>query len=230
MDRMAKPLLFADDPLFWFETLRSMSAADTAAPVRRGPGHLRAHQVRRLRQLVRRLERHRRPAGQGGGSSACRAVIGSAPGTASCGRPTITGPPSSSCTATPATPASPTPIDARSTATRRRRPVRSAHRAGRDPLRSTTLPGYLHRVDPVRGAAPDRDHAHRLRRLRGGDARLGARAAVERGYNVLAFDGPGQSGPLHREGLVFRPDWENVVTPVVDFALTLPASTPSGSR
>ena len=33
----------------------------------------------------------------------------------------------------------------------------------------------------------------------------GARAAVERGYNVLTFDGPGQFGPLHREGLIFRP-------------------------
>ncbi|MFD4908978.1 alpha/beta fold hydrolase [Kitasatospora purpeofusca] len=29
-------------------------------------------------------------------------------------------------------------------------------------------------------------------------------------------------GPRHREGLVFRPDWENVVTPVVDFAERLP--------
>jgi dienelactone hydrolase len=54
----------------------------------------------------------------------------------------------------------------------------------------------------------------------------GARAAVERGYNVLAFDGPGQFGPLHREGLHFRPDWEKVVTPVVDFALKLPGVDP----
>jgi alpha-beta hydrolase superfamily lysophospholipase len=51
---------------------------------------------------------------------------------------------------------------------------------------------------------------------------MGARAAVERGYNALAFDGPGHFGPLHREGLTFRPDWENVVTPVVDFALRRP--------
>lgn len=50
----------------------------------------------------------------------------------------------------------------------------------------------------------------------------GALAAVERGYTVLTFDGPGQPGPRHREGLVFRPDWENVITPVVDFAESLP--------
>lgn len=54
----------------------------------------------------------------------------------------------------------------------------------------------------------------------------GARAAVERGYNVLAFDGPGQYGPVHRERLPFRHDWEKVVTPVVDFALTLPGVDP----
>jgi hypothetical protein len=34
----------------------------------------------------------------------------------------------------------------------------------------------------------------------------GARAATERGYHALAFDGPGQFGPLHSEGLTFRPD------------------------
>lgn len=50
----------------------------------------------------------------------------------------------------------------------------------------------------------------------------GALAAVERGYTVLTFDGPGQPGPRHHQGLVFRPDWENVITPVVDFAETLP--------
>ena len=55
---------------------------------------------------------------------------------------------------------------------------------------------------------------------------MGARAAVERGYNALVFDGPGQFGPLHREGLTFRPDWEKVVTPAVDFALTLPSVEP----
>jgi len=87
------------------------------------------------------------------------------------------------------------------------------------PYEGTTLPGYLHRVD----------HSDRPRPLlilhTGFDGSAeemhwsGARAAVERGYHVLVFDGPGQYGPIHRQGLTFRPDWENVVTPVVDFAL-----------
>jgi pimeloyl-ACP methyl ester carboxylesterase len=40
-----------------------------------------------------------------------------------------------------------------------------------------------------------------------------------RGYNVLAVDGPGQGGALHLQKLVMRPDWEAVITPVVDYAL-----------
>ena len=56
----------------------------------------------------------------------------------------------------------------------------------------------------------------------------GARAGIERGYNVLTFDGPRQYGPLHPERLPFRMDWETVITPVVDFALSLPGVDPEG--
>jgi Prolyl oligopeptidase family len=48
----------------------------------------------------------------------------------------------------------------------------------------------------------------------------GAAAGIERGYNCLTFDGPGQGEALFEQGLRFRPDWEAVVTPVVDYALT----------
>jgi pimeloyl-ACP methyl ester carboxylesterase len=47
-------------------------------------------------------------------------------------------------------------------------------------------------------------------------------AALERGYNVLAFDGPGQGTMIIDQGVPFRPDWENVVTPVVDFLRARP--------
>ncbi|MEN6342078.1 MAG: alpha/beta fold hydrolase [Methanospirillum sp.] len=43
--------------------------------------------------------------------------------------------------------------------------------------------------------------------------------AVARGYNVLAFDGPGQGRAIRKQGLHFRPDWENVVTPVLNWTL-----------
>lgn len=94
------------------------------------------------------------------------------------------------------------------------------------PYEHTTLPGYFHR--------PDRSNRKRptliLHTGFDGSAEEmhvgGARAAVERGYNVLAFDGPGQFGPIHREGLVFRPDWEKVVTPALDWVLKQPGVDP----
>jgi pimeloyl-ACP methyl ester carboxylesterase len=91
----------------------------------------------------------------------------------------------------------------------------------------TTLPGYLHRVDDSGKPRPT------LLIHSGFDGSAeelhtdGARAAVERGYNVLAVDGPGQYGPLHRQGLTFRPDWEKVVTPIVDFLLEQPEVDPN---
>ncbi len=94
------------------------------------------------------------------------------------------------------------------------------------PYENTTLPGYFHRVD-------ESDQKRPLLIMHSGfDGSAeelhgeGARAGIERGYNILAFDGPGQYGPIHRERLPFRPDWEKVVTPVVDFALTLSGIDP----
>jgi hypothetical protein len=47
----------------------------------------------------------------------------------------------------------------------------------------------------------------------------GGAAAVERGYLAITFDGPGQGHALIEQGLPFRPDWEAVITPVVDHLL-----------
>jgi dienelactone hydrolase len=87
------------------------------------------------------------------------------------------------------------------------------------PYEGTTLPGYFHH------AAGSGKRLPTLIAHTGFDGSaeemhfIAARAAIERGYNVLVFDGPGQFGPLHRAGMVFRPDWEAVITPVVDFAV-----------
>jgi hypothetical protein len=45
---------------------------------------------------------------------------------------------------------------------------------------------------------------------------LGA-PALARGYNALVFDGPGQQSMLFERHVPFRPDWEHVISPVVDF-------------
>jgi alpha-beta hydrolase superfamily lysophospholipase len=42
--------------------------------------------------------------------------------------------------------------------------------------------------------------------------------ALRRGYNVIMFEGPGQGMLLREEKLSFRPDWEKVIAPILDFA------------
>jgi pimeloyl-ACP methyl ester carboxylesterase len=95
-------------------------------------------------------------------------------------------------------------------------------RALRIPYRDTTLPGYLFLVD-------DSDTPRPTVLYHGGyDSTLEedylalAAGALRRGYNVIAFDGPGQGSNVREQGLHFRPDWETVITPAVDFALTVP--------
>ncbi|NUR85723.1 MAG: alpha/beta fold hydrolase [Nonomuraea sp.] len=94
------------------------------------------------------------------------------------------------------------------------------------PYEGTVLPGYLYRADDTGTARPT------VVMHNGFDGTVeemhffGAAAAVERGYTVLTFDGPGQPGTRHHQGLGFRPDWENVVGPVLDHALTFPEVDP----
>ena len=98
------------------------------------------------------------------------------------------------------------------------------------PYEDTELEGWLFRGRPADEPAP------LLILNNGSDGTvtdmwvMGAAAGVARGYNCLTFDGPGQGQALHEQGLYFRADWEAVVTPVVDWALARPESTPSGSR
>jgi hypothetical protein len=48
---------------------------------------------------------------------------------------------------------------------------------------------------------------------------LGGAGALARGYNCLIFNGPGQGDSLWLRKLYFRPDWEKVITPVIDAML-----------
>jgi pimeloyl-ACP methyl ester carboxylesterase len=47
-----------------------------------------------------------------------------------------------------------------------------------------------------------------------------AAPALERGYNCLTFEGPGQGEVIRKQKIPFRYDWEKVVTPVLDFAIS----------
>lgn len=51
-------------------------------------------------------------------------------------------------------------------------------------------------------------------------------AALQRGYHCLLFDGPGQGAVLFEQGVPMRPDWEVVVSAVIDHALTSPLVDP----
>lgn len=88
------------------------------------------------------------------------------------------------------------------------------------PYEDTTLPGYAFRIDESGMKRPWVIFNN------GSDGSMsdawaeGIAAALRRQYNVLAFDGPGQNAALFRQGLYFRPDWEKVITPVVDYLLT----------
>ncbi|MGX7760386.1 alpha/beta hydrolase family protein [Streptomyces angustmyceticus] len=50
----------------------------------------------------------------------------------------------------------------------------------------------------------------------------GVAAALQRGWNALVYDGPGQGQLLFVDQVVFTPRWENVVTPLVDWLAARP--------
>lgn len=85
------------------------------------------------------------------------------------------------------------------------------------PYETTTLPGYLFLVDDSRVARPTVVYTNGYDSTAEESWFAIAAAALERGYNVLAYDGPGQGAVIREHGLVFRPDWEAVLTPVLDY-------------
>ena len=88
------------------------------------------------------------------------------------------------------------------------------------PYEETSLPGYFVRPDgsqePRRTIIFNGGYDSTMSE---GWFAIGA-AALERGFNFIAFDGPGQGAAIRRQHLCFRPDWEHVLTPVVDYALS----------
>jgi pimeloyl-ACP methyl ester carboxylesterase len=89
------------------------------------------------------------------------------------------------------------------------------------PCGGVDLPGYF--VAPKDGPAKHKT----LLMIGGGDTYVEdlyliiGPAAVRRGYNLLIVDLPGQGG-LPFDGLYMRPDTENQIPPVVDYALGRP--------
>jgi pimeloyl-ACP methyl ester carboxylesterase len=91
---------------------------------------------------------------------------------------------------------------------------------------TTTLPGYFYRVDNGNNGSTS---SRPTLIVHGGfDSTLeelyasAAAPALERGYNCLTFEGPGQGGVIRKQKIPFRYDWEKVVSPVMDYALSRP--------
>jgi pimeloyl-ACP methyl ester carboxylesterase len=96
------------------------------------------------------------------------------------------------------------------------------------PYEGTTLPGYFYRVDEEDNGNNNSNAPRPTLIAHGGfDSTLeelytsAAAPALERGYNCLTLEGPGQGRVIRKQKIPFRYDWEKVVTPVVDYALSL---------
>lgn len=88
------------------------------------------------------------------------------------------------------------------------------------PYENTFLPGHFYKSPiasknaPLLIITPGRDTWAE-------DTRWVYDGAIKRGIHCLIYDGPGQGFTLRMGELPFRPDWENVIKPVIDYALTL---------
>ncbi len=88
-------------------------------------------------------------------------------------------------------------------------------------VRSLRIPAYF-------AAAPGPGRKPTVIVNNGSDAQFvdvyafGAAAALERGYNALIFEGPGQGSMLFEQDVPFTPYWQDVVTPLVDYLIARP--------
>ncbi|MEV4619353.1 hypothetical protein AB0J74_11680 [Asanoa sp. NPDC049573] len=84
------------------------------------------------------------------------------------------------------------------------------------PYEGGSLPGFLLRPDASGARRPT------LVVTNGSDGSISglwsaaAAGAVARGWNAFVYDGPGQQSMLFERKTSFRPDWEAVLTPVLD--------------
>ncbi|AEV95910.1 alpha/beta hydrolase family protein [Pediococcus claussenii] len=88
------------------------------------------------------------------------------------------------------------------------------------PYENTTMSGYFYKID---------DEPRPTMLVHGGYDSTGeelffqiAFDALKHGYNILTFEGPGQGAMIRKQGLAFRPDWEKVVGPAIDYLESRP--------
>jgi len=88
------------------------------------------------------------------------------------------------------------------------------------PYGDQELPGYLLLVDDSGTPRPTLIYSNGFdSTTEEGYFVIGA-AALRRGYNVILYDGPGTGRMIRERNIPFRPDWEAVLGPVMDYAET----------
>ena len=93
------------------------------------------------------------------------------------------------------------------------------------PYEGTSIPGYFYKVDDNDASSPSSKPKPTLILHTGFDGTqeelyvTSVIAALDRGYNCLTFEGPGQGRVIRKQKIPFRYDWEKVVIPVIDFVV-----------
>jgi hypothetical protein len=90
------------------------------------------------------------------------------------------------------------------------------------PYQDTTLSGYLFRAGDGDQPRPTVIAPAGYDSTAEAGYSFTAVDALRRGLNCLVFEGPGQGGVLYEQRLHFRPDFEAVLTPVVDWLIAQP--------
>ncbi|MFC0527871.1 alpha/beta hydrolase family protein [Phytohabitans kaempferiae] len=90
------------------------------------------------------------------------------------------------------------------------------------PYGDGALPGYLLRPDAGGARRPTLVLTNGSGGALSGLWSSGAAGALARGWNAFVYDGPGQQSMLYERGVPARPDWEAVLTPVVDALVARP--------
>jgi hypothetical protein len=94
------------------------------------------------------------------------------------------------------------------------------------PYEGTTLPAYYFESPLAKGKKAPLIIVHQGRDGWPEDTRWVYQTAMARGIHALMVHAPGQGLALRLRNLSFRPDWEKVITPIVDYALTLKSVDP----